>query len=36
MLTWRVDRSKTVADGLLEIVTLKEADTLVCGISGYR
>jgi hypothetical protein len=36
MLTWCVDRTKTVADGLLEIVTLKEADTLVCGISGYR
>jgi hypothetical protein len=36
LLTWRLERDKSVADGLLEVAKLKEADTLVIGISGYR
>jgi hypothetical protein len=35
-ITWHLARDKTVADGLLELAKLKDADTLVCGISGYR
>lgn len=35
-LTWRLQRSQTVADGLLEVARLRDADTVVCGISGYR
>jgi len=35
-LSWHLERDKTVADGLLELARLREADTLVCGISGYR
>lgn len=35
-LSWRLDRNITVAEGLLEAARLKEADTVVCGISGYR
>jgi hypothetical protein len=35
LVPWRLERSQTVADGLLELVRVREADTLVCGISGY-
>jgi nucleotide-binding universal stress UspA family protein len=35
LLSWRLARDKTVADGLLEITRLRDMDTLVCGIAGY-
>lgn len=35
-LTWRLERNQSVSDGLLHLVGVKEVDTLVCGISGYR
>lgn len=35
-MSWHIERNATVADGLLELARIKEADTLVCGISGYR
>jgi len=36
MLMHQLQRNQTVADGLLQLVALKDVDTLVCGISGYR
>jgi hypothetical protein len=35
-LSWRVERHQSVSTGLLQLVGIKEVDTLVCGISGYR
>ena len=35
-LSWRVERAQSVSTGLLQLVGLKEVDTLVCGIAGYR
>jgi hypothetical protein len=35
-LSWRVERAQSVSTGLLQLVAIKEVDTLVCGISGYR
>ncbi|WIA39336.1 hypothetical protein OEZ86_005448 [Tetradesmus obliquus] len=34
-LSWRVERAQSVSTGLLQLVGLKEVDTLVCGIAGY-
>jgi hypothetical protein len=36
LVLWRLERSQTVADGLLELARLREVDTLVCGTTGYR
>lgn len=35
LCVWRLAREQSVADGLLELARLRDADTLVCGIAGY-